>query len=307
VRRAWGILRLSNGFYKRRRGIAEHVDAGLIDLLELGIHDYLNLKANLVIGNGWPYPAGVCVTSAVALHSLCGRRVSERTIQRILEKLERIGWIKAKPWLTPGKCGNYVVLICRASVHDLSGNEYRVNGAATMDWRHPIYEPVGQMTGNRRRTVAEVATLREVTEGRTKENKENKAPRRQKSAPGDFRFQPFFAFAFESFTMKHGRKPLWQGKDRIGLKNLLKNHSEVSLPLERLKTLWRNLLDSTEAFTVKQAGSLAYFCSNVDKFSDGPILATPGKGPIGYTKPTVGDNIRQTLEAFRLSEKKPIN
>jgi hypothetical protein len=129
--------------------------------------------------------------------------------------------------------------------------------------------------------------------------------RHQKPAPGDSRFQSLFAFAFESFAVKHGRKPLWQGKDRNGLKNLLKNQSAESLPLERLKTNWRNFLDSTEAFTAKQGDSLAYFCSNVDKFSDGPVLAAPGKGTNG--KPTVSDNIRTTLDAFRATEQKRPN
>jgi hypothetical protein len=131
--------------------------------------------------------------------------------------------------------------------------------------------------------------------------------RRHKVAPGDSRFQPFFAFAFESFAVKHGRKPLWQGKDRNGLKNLLKNHGAEILSLERLQTNWRNFLDSTEPFTVKQGDSLGYFSSNVDKFSDGPILAAPRKGTNENRKPTVGDNMRQTLEAFRTSEQKPIN
>lgn len=155
---------MSRGYYKRRRGIVEHVDAHVIDLLELGVHDYLNLKANLVIGNGSAYPAGVCITSAVALHSLCSR-VSERTMQRTLNKLERIGWIKT--WKTPGKHGNYVVLICRGSVHDLSGNEYRVNGASTMDWRHPVYELVGEVSGMCPPSVPNVATLREVRTNNT--------------------------------------------------------------------------------------------------------------------------------------------
>jgi len=160
---------MSTGFYKRRRGVVEHVDAGTIDLLELGVHDYLNLKANLLIDSDPYYPAGVCVTSAVALCSLCGR-ISERTMQRILSKLERIGWIKT--WKTPGKRGNYVVLICRASVHNLSGTEYRVNGEATTDWRRPIYERVGEVSGSCPPVVLEVATLRE----RRIEKREEKTP-----------------------------------------------------------------------------------------------------------------------------------
>jgi hypothetical protein len=107
-------------------------------------------------------------------------------------------------------------------------------------------------------------------------------------APGDSRFQPFLAFAFESFAAKHGRKPLWQGKDLNGLKNLLKNHSAESVSLERLQANWQNFLDSTEPFTVKQGDSLCYFCSNVDKFSDGPILAALGRGGTNG-KPTATD------------------
>lgn len=148
------------GYYKRRRGVLEHIEADVIDLLEDGIHDYLNLKANLVIGNGYSIPAGVCFTSAPALHAHCRRRVSERTVQRMLEHLEEIKWIKT--WTVPGKRGNYPVLVCRASVHDLAGNEYRVNADATTDWRHPVYEPVGEVSGNCRHSVVKLAGNREV-------------------------------------------------------------------------------------------------------------------------------------------------
>ncbi len=122
-----------------------------------------------------------------------------------------------------------------------------------------------------------------------------KDSRRQKTAPGDLRFQPFFQLAYESFTVKHGRKPLWLGKDRNGLKNLLKSQSAEALPFERLQTLWSNYLDSTEAFTVKQGSSLAYFCSNLDKFSDGPILAAQGKGANGKD---INSAVETTMRGF---------
>jgi len=35
---------MSAGFYKRRRGVVEHIENGTIDLLEDGIHDYLSLS-----------------------------------------------------------------------------------------------------------------------------------------------------------------------------------------------------------------------------------------------------------------------
>ncbi len=110
----------------------------------------------------------------------------------------------------------------------------------------------------------------------TRNEKEKKTRVTKTVTPPDSRFQPFFSHAFESYRAKHGRAPIWSGKDRNGLKSLLKGQSIKSLPLERLQTLWQSYLDSTEVFTVKQGGSLAYFCSNLDKFSDGPMLA--GKG-----------------------------
>jgi hypothetical protein len=48
---------MSAGFYKRCRGLLEHIEAGTIDLLEDGIHDYLNLKANLLIGEPLLHPS----------------------------------------------------------------------------------------------------------------------------------------------------------------------------------------------------------------------------------------------------------
>lgn len=132
----------NQGFYKRRRGVFVHIMDGTIDLLEDGIHDYLCLKANLVIG-GDSKPAGICFTSAPDIYAHC-RRVSERTVQRCLEHLEDINWIKT--FREPNQRGNYPVLICRATVHDLSGNEYRVNADATEVWQHPVYERVAQLS-----------------------------------------------------------------------------------------------------------------------------------------------------------------
>lgn len=289
---------VSTGFYKRRRGVVEHIEAGTIDLLEDGIHDYLSLKTNLVIGNGWSLPAGVCTTSAPALHALC-RRVSERTIQRILNHLEQIGWLKT--WKIPGKHGNYVVLICRASVHDLSGNEYRVNGEATTDWRHPVYELVGEMSGSCPPSVGNVAGLREVRIESKREEKEN--PAAKPAPPADPRYRPFVDFAFKGYEAKHGRKPLWQGKDFSALKALLRAQSAEHLPLSRLTTLWRYFIDSTEAFIGKQGGSLAYFCSNIDKFSDGPLTA--GSGKVNYGKPTATDLALRNARTLGLD--KPVN
>lgn len=105
-------------------------------------------------------------------------------------------------------------------------------------------------------------------------------------------------FAHGAFEAKYGSKPSWQGKDWKALKGLLA--SNPSLGLEELQARWQNYLSSTEAFTVKQGGSLSYFCAHADSFIKGPIFE---KGKTnGNTKPTVGDAMRTTLDAFRQLE-----
>ena len=167
------------GFYKRRRGILEHLEAGTISLLDLAVHDYLNLKANLVAGSGSSLPPGVCITSATAIHATCPSQISERAIQRSLEHLEEIGWIRR--WNVRGKRGNYPVLVCRASVHDLSGNEYRVNGEATTDWRNPVLEPVGDLSPLSSKADAKLSGDREV---RTEKKEGEEAAAATAASPG---------------------------------------------------------------------------------------------------------------------------
>lgn len=130
---------MSGGFYKRRRGILEHLEAGRLNLLDLGVHDLLCLKANQVVGNGSIFPPGVVITSAAAIAGVCSAQYTgERAIRRSLERLERIGFIKR--WQAPGRRGNYPILINRFAVRDLSGTEFLVNAENTADWNHPVLE-----------------------------------------------------------------------------------------------------------------------------------------------------------------------
>jgi hypothetical protein len=188
---------LSVGFYKRRRGILEHIECGEIDLLESGIHDYLSLKANLLIGSPSSIPVGIVFTSAPAIHAHC-KRVSERTIQRCLAHLEEIGWLKT--FRSPNQRGNYPSLICRASVHDLSGNEYRINADATTDWRDPVYEAVGQVSPETSNVVGKVAGLRE------KRTREQRAEGKQTSAAA------FAAIGFDKAFGQLKFKSIWLAK-----------------------------------------------------------------------------------------------
>jgi hypothetical protein len=258
---------MSNGWYKRRRGIFEHLESGKIGLIDLAVHDVLCLKMNAVIGSDCSIPPGVCFSSAVAIHQLCAKKeVSERTIRRSLEHLEKIGWIKR--WISRGEKGNYPILICRGSVHDLSAVEYRVNGLETTDWRNPVFIPAAEPPG----------TVRDLSGYREERSEKERKPRAAKpAAPADPRFKPFVDFAFKTFHVQHGQKPTWRKKDFANLKALLKENQ--NLRPEELARRWNNYLTSTEAFTVKQGGSLAYFCAHFDSFMAGPVLkAGPKSG-----------------------------
>ena len=149
---------MSLGFYKRRRGILEHLEAGRLSLLDLGIHDFICLKANSIVGNGSIFPPGVWHGSAAAILANCPcGNISERMIQRSLQHLEKIRFLKR--WRVPGKHGNYPILISRFSVRTQAGKEYIVNTSATTDWRQPELEAVSDGVGE---GVGDVTPNKEV-------------------------------------------------------------------------------------------------------------------------------------------------
>lgn len=94
-------------------------------------------------------------------------------------------------------------------------------------------------------------------------------PAAKNPRPADPRYQSFVDFAYHSFEAKHRQPPAWAEKDFKNLKALLKRNQAHAL--EELERRWTHYLSSTEAFTVKQGDSLAYFCSKFDAFISGPI------------------------------------
>jgi hypothetical protein len=222
---------VSEGFYKRRRGILEHIEAGTIDLLESGIHDYLSLKANLLIGSACSIPVGFVYTSAPAIHAHC-KRVSERTIQRILEHMEAIGWLKT--FRTSNQRGNYLTLICRASVHDLSGNEYRINADATTDWRYPVYEPVGEVSPETANVVGKVAGYRELREESGEKREHQQTPARV--PPADSLELETKEAAFDVFWEQWPKKQQRGSALRSWLKIPMGEYPAITSGLEKWRT-----------------------------------------------------------------------
>jgi hypothetical protein len=111
-----------------------------------------------------------------------------------------------------------------------------------------------------------------IQEVRRKKEQERKLPTAKPAPPADPRFGPFLEFAKGSFEAKHKRPPTWDcfGKDGSALAAFLRRASHVTLEIWQAHI--QNFFDSTEAFTVKQGGSLAYFISRFDTFASDPIL-----------------------------------
>lgn len=91
------------GFVKIRRGLEEHLVSGQLGFLEAGVYLLIHLQAN--------YETGVWVGSAPRLLATAPRGTDLRKVQRALQRLCQIGFVKV--FHTHGKKGNFRALINR--------------------------------------------------------------------------------------------------------------------------------------------------------------------------------------------------
>lgn len=134
---------MGNGYYLRRRGVYEHLEARDLDLLDLGIHDWLCGHARTRMGG--KVPAGVWIGSAQAIYEQTGEvaDINARRLRRRLERLEGLGYFRK---FRVNK-STFAYVINKLNVQDVTGTWYQVNAAETMDWRTPKYELDRLMTG----------------------------------------------------------------------------------------------------------------------------------------------------------------
>jgi hypothetical protein len=291
---------MMGGYYKRYRAIARQIDSGAIDLLDSGILDYLCLKANLLIGSGYELPAGVVSTSAPALRARC-KWVSVRTIQRRVKKLEKLGFLKTPPGWKNGTRGNRPVVLCRVSIHDMSGNEFRVNCEKTEDWRNPMYEPVAELSMSCPHSVAEVSGLREVT--RQKRGERRTAAAKRAPLP-DPRHKLVFDSCFELYRERFRAPPTWGGREGKTLQRFLRQHAGVS-PGE-IARRYEHQLASTGRYHAEKHGSLLHLLSNFDAFADGPVLGLPKGGTNEKSVKSQFDPVA-TAEALGFRKQGPVD
>ena len=249
---------MKDRFVPIRPGIEDHLVRGDISLFEFGIYALIHIQAD--------YRTGIWRGSAPRILATAPRGAGLRQVQRALEHLEEMGYLRS--FRVKGARGNTPYLIDKFTVRSGALKEYRVNAAKSESWRDPFYERVVEVVSDDdTETVAEHDALSRSQKKEVRRKNQN-APK--PAAPADLRFKPFLDFAFRAFTAKHGQKPTWTGKDFKALSVML--NSNQSLNDSELERRFRHFLASKEQFTAKQGDSLAYFCTHVDSFIAGPIL-----------------------------------
>jgi hypothetical protein len=120
----------SGSFAIIRSGIADHLIAGELGFLGLGIYTTIHLHAD--------FRTGICRTSAPRLHATAPRGISLRDIQREIENLTRIRFLR--PFHVQGARGNYPVLIHKYEVKLGALRGKRLNAWNSESWSKPVYE-----------------------------------------------------------------------------------------------------------------------------------------------------------------------
>jgi hypothetical protein len=271
-----------------RPGIEEHLVRGAMSVCEFGIYSLIHLQAD--------YRTGIWRGSAPRILATAPRGASLRQIQRALEHFEELGYLRS--FRPRGARGNTAYLIDKFTVRSGALKGHKLNAAKSKSWQHPFYELVAEDDAE---PVAEgVAEDDALSRSKKKEVREKKETAAKPAPATDARFGPFLEFAKKFFEAKRKYPPTWDcfGKDGSALAAFLRRAHHVTLEVWQTHIL--NFFDSTEAFTVKQGGSLAYFISRFDTFSSGPILEG---GTNGNRKPTGTALAIQNARALGFNER----
>lgn len=120
---------VKSGFVPIRRGIEEHLRSGCLSFFELGVYLTIHLQTD--------YRSGVWLGSAARLQNTAPRGASLREVQRALNRLQKIGFIRV--FHRHGVRGNYRVLIDKYEPTTGALMGKRLNAAKSESWQYPHY------------------------------------------------------------------------------------------------------------------------------------------------------------------------
>jgi hypothetical protein len=136
---------MKRGFAKIRAGIEEHFIAGKLGAFEVGVYLVIHLQAD--------FRTGIWIGSTPRILATVPRGASRRKVQHALERLSKIGFIRA--FRTQGARGNYHVLIDKYEPQSGALKGKRLNAWGSESWKRPFYEACAESVTD---TVTDVDT-----------------------------------------------------------------------------------------------------------------------------------------------------
>lgn len=265
-----------NGFLQLRRGLWEHVRDGF--LTHTGALVYIFMLSEADTRTGIWRGSAQCIAAAL--------RIPRSTAKYCLTRLDG-RYIRRFP--IPGRHFCYPILLHKYLITDGQHVGLMLDALNSKGERSLEFFKRTQLPAHLPELVQHIGPQK-----RSKNREDRSKPAAKPTPPADPRYQPFVDYAYRAFQAKHeGQSPVWGKRDFQSLKELLGRSK--SLTEAEMQRRWSNYLASTEAFTMKQGCSLAYFCSKFDSFMVGPLLQ---KGE----RLDARDALRKTLAASGLDE-----
>ena len=149
-----------------RLGIEDHLLRGDLSLMEFGVYVTVHLQAD--------YRTGIWMGSAPRLMATAPRGINLRDVQRALEHLEELHYLKS--FRKHGQRGNTHYLIHKFTVRSGALTGMRLNALQSVCWERPVYEhcAVNGTDGGADTDAEGVAESAPYQEARSKEAKNNK-------------------------------------------------------------------------------------------------------------------------------------
>ena len=248
----------SNGFLPLRRGIWDHVRDGSLTPIAALAYIFMLSEADTRTGS-WKGSAQ-CIATAL--------RIPKSTAKYVLKCLDG-KYIRR--FSTPGKHSCYPILLHRFVITQGQHVGLMVDAINSANERELEFFDREELPASSPELVQHVGPQK-----RSDKQERRKTPAAKPAPPADSRYGPFLEFARASFESKYGHPPTWDcfGKDGAALSAFLRRAPHVTM--EIWAVYLNAYFDSTEAFTVKQGGSLSYFVSRFDSFKSGPLMAQKG-------------------------------
>jgi hypothetical protein len=264
-----------------RPGIMEHLLRGDISAFEFGVYVMVHLQAD--------FSTGVWRGSAPRILNSAPRGADLRRVQRAIEHLAEIGWLK--PFTSQGKRGNYPVLINKFTVRSGALTGMRLNAFKSLSWRSPVYESCAESDAE---GVAQDAPIQEV---RSKEGRKPQHPVSVSPAADSLELetkQRAFAVFWERWPRKADKSYAWRAWSKVPICE----YPAIMAGLGKFSTCeqWsRGIIPHASTWLNKK------------RWTDEDIPQVPIGGSTNGRKPNVNDAIETTLATMRAAEQTRLN